>query len=91
MNEQVLILLVEAVLVFAVVLAGLRIMLGRATVPVLVGMALCSLSTVFPNDPFARAISAVSCRFAIPILLLWGLFHLLKSPTGAPPRSQGMR
>ena len=42
MTEHVAVL-IEAVLVFAVVLVGLRIMLGRATVPVLICMGLLRL------------------------------------------------
>jgi len=90
MSEHITVL-IEAVLVFAVVLVGLRIMLGRATVPVLICMGLCALSTVFPNDPSAQLISCIACRLAVPALLLWGLYHLLTRPSGEPPRGRSIR
>lgn len=76
--------LVDTVLVLVVVLMGFRIMLGRATVPVLVVIALCALSSLFPNDPLAHMVSRLTCQLGVPVLLLWGLYHFLLKPLVAP-------
>ena len=70
--------LVETILVFGIVVMGLRLMLGRATVPVLAVIALCALSSLFPNDPTARTLTGLTYQLGVPILLLWAFYHFLK-------------
>jgi len=76
--------LIETILVFGVVLMGLRIMLGRATLPVLVVITLCALSSLFPNDPTARILTGLACQLTLPVLLLWALYHFLLKPLVEP-------